>query len=109
MNVHKLATLVTYDITNRTERIENNAKKEKEINVELERVVEIEKERLITITLQLKKNRGLRDLFSCKRRRDTLSRLLRSRLRRLRTLEKGRQSRLRLISSNNLFRRRRRG
>ena len=51
MNVHKLATLVAYNIVNRTERIENNTKKEREINVELERVVEIEKERLITIIL----------------------------------------------------------
>jgi len=74
---------------NRTERIENNTKKEREINVELERVTEIKKERLITITLQLKKNKGLRDLFNCKRRRDILLQRLRSRLRRLRTLEKG--------------------
>ena len=90
MNIHKLTTLVTYDIVNRTEKIENNAKKEKEINVELEKVTEIKKERLIIIILQLKKNRGLRDLFSCKQRRDTLLRLLRLRLYRLRTLERGR-------------------
>ena len=108
-NVHKLAVLVAYDIVNRTERIENNAKKEREINVELERVTEIKKERLITITLQLKKNRGLRDLFSCERRRDTLLRRLRLRLRRPRTLERGRQLRPRSISLNNLFRYRRGG
>ena len=104
MNVHKLATLVAYNIVNRTERIENNTKKEREINVELEKVTEIEKERLIIITLQLKKNRGLRDLFGRKRRRDTLLRRLRLRLRRPRTLERGRQLRPRSISLNNLFR-----
>ena len=51
MNIYKLTTLVTYNIINRIERIENNTKKEKEINIELEKVIEIKKERLIIIIL----------------------------------------------------------